>query len=231
MFGVAMRTKKPVEIHLAPAVWRHLAGEQPCLSDIDELDTHIMATLKCIDEIEQHGVDAVSFSSVIPLSGWEVQSCSGQFVPVVPGGRQIPLTFHNRKEYVSRALRVRLDECQLQIDAIRVGMSRLIPAPLLSMLTGEKLEELVCGAPEISVPALKDIARYRDMDETEPVIKWLWEVLEEFEPEQRVLFLKFVSGRSRLPVNTNDLAQKFQIMKVDKVSLSYVLIIAFRLVF
>ena len=33
---------------------------------------------------------------------------------------------------------------------------------------------------------------------------------------QRVLFLKFVSGRSRLPVNAVDLGQRFQIMKVDK---------------
>lgn len=134
----------------------------------------------------------------------------------MPGGRQIQLTFNNRKEYVHHAARVRVQECQLQIDAVRRGLSRLIPAPLLSMLTGEKLEEMVCGSPEVSVVALKQITRYRDMDETEPVIKWLWEVLEEFESSQRVLFLKFVSGRSRLPVNANDLSQKFQIMKVDK---------------
>ena len=50
------------------------------------------------------------------------------------------------------------------------------------------------------------------------MIKWLWEVLDEMESSQRVLFLKFVSGRSRLPVNAVDLGQRFQIMKVDKVS-------------
>jgi len=54
------------------------------------------------------------------------------------------------------------------------------------------------------------------MDADEQVIKWLWEVLEEIEPAQRVLFLKFVSGRSRLPVNSVDLNQRFQIMKVDR---------------
>lgn len=95
-------------------------------------------------------------------------------------------------------------------------MARIIPVPLLSLLTGPKLEEMVCGWPEVSVAVLKGITRYRDMDESEPVIKWLWEVLEEFDSSQRVLFLKFVSGRSRLPVNANDLTQKFQIMKVDK---------------
>jgi len=112
--------------------------------------------------------------------------------------------------------RVRLEECQIQVESVRRGIARIIPAPLLSMLTGPKLEEMVCGSPEVSVAALKQIARYRDMDETDQVIRWLWEVLDEAAASQRVLFLKFVSGRSRLPVNPNDLAQKFQIMKVDK---------------
>ena len=102
------------------------------------------------------------------------------------------------------------------MESVRRGIARIIPAPLLSMLTGPKLEEMVCGSPEVSVAALKQIARYRDMDESDQVIRWLWEVLEEAGASQRVLFLKFVSGRSRLPVNPNDLAQKFQIMKVDK---------------
>lgn len=222
MFGVAVRTKKPVEIHLAAPVWRAIAGEEPTLADVEELDTHIMSTLRCIDEIDCHGVDDESFNSIIPLDSWEVQSCSGSFIPVVPGGRKIQLTFYNRKEYVHHAAQVRLKECQIQIDAVRRGIARLIPAPLLTMLTGPKLEEMVCGSPEVSVVALKLITRYRDMDESEPVIKWLWEVLEEFESSQRVLFLKFVSGRSRLPVNATDLAQKFQIMKVDKGTVSLI---------
>lgn len=58
---------------------------------------------------------------------------------------------------------------------------------------------MVCGAPHVSVSALKQISRYRDMDEHDQVINWLWEVLTEFDDPERVLFLKFVSGRSRLP--------------------------------
>jgi len=89
---------------------------------------------------------------------------------------------------------------------------------------------MVCGAPQVSVSALKQISRYRDMDEHDQVINWLWEVLTEFDDPERVLFSKFVSGRSRLPgkkiskdfynseilVKATDLSQRFQIMKVDK---------------
>lgn len=43
------------------------------------------------------------------------------------------------------------------------------------------------------------------------MVVWLWEVLESFTPSERVLFVRFVSGRSRLPANLADLSQRFQV--------------------
>ena len=48
---------------------------------------------------------------------------------------------------------------------------------------------------------------------------WLWEILESLDNEERVLFLRFVSGRSRLPANIADFPQKLQIIGIDKVCL------------
>ena len=159
MFGVAIRTKKPLEIHLAPSVWRALTGQSSNWTDLEDIDTHIMQTLRCIHDIESHGVDENSFNMIIPLESWEVQSASGDFVPVIPGGRQISLKFQNRKKYVQKALETRLSETRQQILNIRIGLSRVIPTPLLSMLTGDKLEEMVCGSPEVSVAQLKLIGK------------------------------------------------------------------------
>ena len=68
MFGVAIRTKKPLEIHLAPSVWRALTGQTSNWTDLEDIDTHIMQTLRCIHDIESHGVDENSFKmlKVIP---------------------------------------------------------------------------------------------------------------------------------------------------------------------
>lgn len=46
-----------------------------------------------------------------------------------------------------------------QIAAIREGMSWIVPVPLLSLLTPHHLEELVCGAQEISIAVLKKLVR------------------------------------------------------------------------
>lgn len=53
--------------------------------------------------------------------------------------------------------------------------------------------------------------RYREVDEHDPLVVWLWAVLESFSPSERVLFVRFVSGRSRLPANLADLSQRFQV--------------------
>lgn len=97
-------------------------------------------------------------------------------------------------------------------------MSWIVPVPLLSLLTAKQLEQMVCGMPEISVDVLRKVVRYREVDEQHQLVQWFWHTLEEFSNEERVLFMRFVSGRSRLPANTADISQRFQIMKVDRVS-------------
>lgn len=54
------------------------------------------------------------------------------------------------------------------------------------------------------------------MDESHDLVKWLWSILESFSNAERVLFMRFVSGRSRLPANLADFSQRFQVMKVDR---------------
>lgn len=59
--------------------------------------------------------------------------------------------------------------------------------------------------------------RYRGIEESSPVVLWFWEVLETFANEERIQFLRFVSGRTRLPANSADISQRFQIMNSDRV--------------
>ena len=58
----------------------------------------------------------------------------------------------------------------------------------------------MCGSPEIPVSAIRDSARY-EMDKDSPVVRYLWEALEMLTNEERSLFLRFVTGRGRLPVS------------------------------
>ncbi|XP_014872809.1 probable E3 ubiquitin-protein ligase HERC1 isoform X1 [Poecilia latipinna] len=216
LMGVAVRTKKPLDLHLAPLVWKQLCCIPLQLEDLEEVDLLYVQTLKSILHIEDSGITEDSFHEMIPLDSFVGQSADGKMVPIIPGGGSIPLSFSNRKEYVERAVEYRLHEIDRQVAAVREGMSWIVPVPLLSLLTARQLEQMVCGMPEICCEVLKKVVRYREVDEQHALVQWFWQTLEEFSNDERVLFMRFVSGRSRLPANTADISQRFQIMKVDR---------------
>ncbi|XP_063888404.1 probable E3 ubiquitin-protein ligase HERC1 isoform X2 [Scylla paramamosain] len=216
LFGVAIRTKKPLALPLAPLVWKLLAGISPSSADLEEVDIEYMQTLRAIRDIDQDGVTEDTFHDVIPLESFECMSLTGARVAVVPGGRAVPLTFTNRQEYVARTIHYRLHQMDRQVAAVREGMACIVPVPLLSLMTAAHLEQLVCGLPHISVATLRKVVRYREVEEHDTLVQWLWAILESFSPCERVLFVRFVSGRSRLPANLADLSQRFQVMRVDR---------------
>lgn len=216
LMAVAIRTKKPLELHLAPWVWKQLCSMPLTETDLEEVDLLTFRSLQGILHLENSGITEENFHVMIPLDSFVAHSADGRLVPIVPGGQNISLNFANRTEYVERAVYYRLHEMDSQVAAVREGMSTIIPVPLLSLLTAQQLEQLVCGLPEVSVDMLKKLVRYRDITESQQLIGWFWQSLEEFTNEERVLFLRFVSGRSRLPSNPADISQKFQIIKVDR---------------
>ena len=73
-----------------------------------------MTSLRLYSQCYVSAIMSLSWQ-VIPLDCFEGQSSDGRFVPVVPGGRSIPLTFHNRHDYVERAINYRLHEMELQV--------------------------------------------------------------------------------------------------------------------
>ena len=85
-------------------------------------------------------------------------------------------------------------------------MPHPVDAILVNVEAGRRLQQLVVDC------------RYREIDETHHLIQWFWEILESFSNDERILFMRFVSGRSRLPMNPSDITQRFQILKIDRVN-------------
>jgi len=48
----------------------------------------------------------------------------------------------------------------IQVNAVRDGMATIIPVPLLSLVTPQHLEQLVCGMPHVSINVLKKVVRF-----------------------------------------------------------------------
>ena len=64
LLGVAIRTKKPLDLHLAPAVWKVLAGISLTPDDIEDVDLLYMRSLRGIRDIDEDGVTEETFQDV-----------------------------------------------------------------------------------------------------------------------------------------------------------------------
>jgi hypothetical protein len=70
---------------------------------------------------------------------------------------------------------------------------------------------MVCGNPEIDLEVLRKHTVYNSISATSSLVKYFWQTMESFNTEERQMFLRFVWGRSRLPVSEGDWVQQFTI--------------------
>ncbi|KAK7944978.1 hypothetical protein WMY93_000706 [Mugilogobius chulae] len=123
----------------------------------------------------------------------------GQMVELIPGGSNVAVRYEDRCEFIRLVQKVRLEESKQQIAAMQAGLLKVVPQAVLDLLTWQEVEKKVCGDPEISVEALKRLTRYEDLEQSDLRVQYLWEALNNFTNADRSRFLRFVTGRSRLP--------------------------------
>ncbi|KAF7266968.1 hypothetical protein GWI33_019752 [Rhynchophorus ferrugineus] len=212
LMGIAIRTGSPLSLNLAEPVWKQLAGIELTPADLTEIDRDYVPGLLCIREA---GPDEPLFQNLeMPFS--TPSSCG---VDISLSTKYKRITYENRLEYVRLALNFRLHEFDEQVKAVRDGMSKVVPVPLLSLFSGYELETMVCGSPDIPLSLLKSVATYKGIDSTAPLIQWFWEVMEDFTNQERSLFLRFVWGRTRLPRTIADFrGRDFVIQIIEKYS-------------
>lgn len=81
----------------------------------------------------------------------------------------------------------------------------MVPASHLSLFAWYELETMVCGLPTVDVETLRRHTAFRGgYSANHHVVQWLFRALTSFTAEERSLFLRFVWGRSRLPLNDAD---------------------------
>ncbi|CAG9575570.1 unnamed protein product [Danaus chrysippus] len=210
LMGIAIRTGSPLSLSLAEGVWRQLAGQPLRPQDLAEVDKDFLPALLCIRDMTATNKELQNLE--LPFS---IPSAAGHEVPLSTRHKRV--TPDNKDEYVQLALHYRLHEFEEQVRAVRDGMSRVIPAPLLALFSAAELETLVCGSPDIPVHALRASATYKGIEPNAPLVQWFWEVMEELSGSERALFLRFVWGRTRLPRAPQDPRQRdFVLQVLDK---------------
>lgn len=207
--GFCLRTGSAMDWHFPPLFWKQLMGESVGLSDLEGLDAYSYQVLRDLNKYGRE-LDAEKFNAVV-VETFTTLLSNGQEVELRPDGASVEVTQANHQEFVDAVLKARLDECEKQMNWLKEGITHVIDLSILSFLTWEEVEIRACGPKDIDVEVLKSITEYRSCSADHKIVVWFWQMFEAFTQEERKQYLKFVWGRSKLPLDCSSLAYRHRI--------------------
>lgn len=198
LLGVSCRYKLTLPFSFPSIIWKHLGDIKKDINDLRGYDsiyaTYLQDLLNSTKDEFYERYDNLTF--VTPLS-------SGKTISLITNGENISVTYENRQEFVKLSLENRLNEFNQSLDEMKNGLYEIIPKISFELFTEEDIEYQICGDPIIDIEELKRNTEYSGYTSTSDTIGYFWDVLENLSNEEKSNFIRFVSGRSRLPTKWN----------------------------
>jgi E3 ubiquitin-protein ligase HERC2 len=216
LMGIAVRTGNLLNFNFPKIVWKSLANEPINKQDVLDMDSLAFKMLESISKIAEDPTVEPDMVEDILCMNFMLTGSDGVEVELLPGGADVAVGFHNREQYEQLVVNYRIQEFSAHCEAIRKGFSTVVPYPLFSLFTGAELEVHVCGLPQIDIALLRKMSVYDGCTGDDRHIRFFWETLQSFSDIERSQFLKFVWGRSRLPLKESDFECKFKVTSMIK---------------
>ncbi|XP_034174941.2 SMAD specific E3 ubiquitin protein ligase [Osmia lignaria lignaria] len=195
IIGIAVFHGHHIDGGFTTPFYKMLLNKAITLTDIEGVDPELHRSLTWMLENSIDGVlDAafsVEHSSFGMLKNHELK----------PGGKDIPVTEENKKEYVRLYVNYRfMRGIEQQFLALQKGFHELIPPQLLRPFDERELELVIGGLGTIDINDWKMHTRLKHCTPDTPVVKWFWQIVESYGEEMRARLLQFVTGSSRVPL-------------------------------
>lgn len=196
IMGACLRGKESLVLTLPSLCWKMLSGQEVTWTKdfvaVDETEVRLLESMATMDE-----------EAFVAFFGdertWTCRLSNGAVVPLKPDGADTVVVHSDRAEYCRLVQETRMNESKEQILAIHRGLLQVVPQSVLELLTWQELEKRICGEPEISMESLRNYVCLEELEQEDTKVKYLWEALENFSNEDRSRFVRFVTGRRRLP--------------------------------
>ncbi|XP_056318975.1 E3 ubiquitin-protein ligase HECW2 [Danio aesculapii] len=168
----------------------------PCdLSDLEYLDEEFHQSLQWMKDND--------IEDMLDLTFTVNEEVFGQITEreLKPGGANIPVSEKNKKEYIERMVKWRIERGVVQqTESLVRGFYEVVDARLVSVFDARELELVIAGTAEIDLGDWRNNTEYRGgYHDNHIVIRWFWAAVERFNNEQRLRLLQFVTGTSSIP--------------------------------
>ena len=230
LMGICIRTGVHLTLDLCSLVWKQIVNEKINLEDILQFDEGLYNIIKTIYEYDPNKVskekkekeednEIIGDNNPINKEKEEVEDVFNYNTILSDGTlkyfnqnnkekKELILsksTLAERLKYISMLIYNRLNEAEIQINSIKTGLSKIIPLSILQLFTGKELSLLVCGKKDVDIDLLRHNTKLsNDLKEDSKEVRWLWEILNEITPEEKIKFIKFCWAQERLPTSNEE---------------------------
>uniref|UniRef100_A0AAR2L9F3 HECT-type E3 ubiquitin transferase n=1 Tax=Pygocentrus nattereri TaxID=42514 RepID=A0AAR2L9F3_PYGNA len=168
----------------------------PCdLSDLEFLDEEFHQSLQWMKDND--------IEDMLDLTFTVNEEVFGQITEreLKPGGASVPVSEKNKKEYIERMVKWRIERgVAQQTESLVRGFYEVVDVRLVSVFDARELELVIAGTAEIDLADWRNNTEYRGgYHDNHIVIRWFWAAVERFNNEQRLRLLQFVTGTSSIP--------------------------------
>lgn len=212
LMGGCLRSAEPLSLYLPSLIWKSLVGEYPDVTDLERVDASTVQSLRFLastvfdanisskkDSVEAKSALDEELAEMIP-DGFTVIDDGGTRHLLTKYKEHIPVNHRNAYFYVLLKVFFKLHVLgSAPLKALREGFFEVVPLYLVSCLKWYELEAMVCGQRDYDPDELLDNARFENISPLDKRVQYLREVLKEFSCHQRASFMRFVTGRERLP--------------------------------
>ncbi|XP_070210809.1 E3 ubiquitin-protein ligase HECW2-like isoform X3 [Littorina saxatilis] len=196
VLGLALVHQYLLDAFFTRPFYKALLRVHLSLDDVETIDTGFHQSLMWIKE---NDISEVELDLTFSVS----EEVFGQVTEreLKPNGKNIAVTERNKKEYLDRMVKWRLERgVTEQTDSLIKGFHEVLDSRLVSIFDARELELVLAGTVEIDIADWRSNTDYRSgYHDQHQVIQWFWEAIEKFDNERQLRLLQFVTGTSSIP--------------------------------
>jgi E3 ubiquitin-protein ligase HUWE1 len=195
--GKALVDGHLLDAHFTRSFYKHLLGLPVALQDLEGIDPDYFKNLL---QLLKYPLDMLGLE--LTFTADEDKYGSLVSIPLFEKGSLVKVTDENKEAYVRLIAHHRMTTCiKRQIEAFLEGFHALVPPEYVSIFDAQELELFISGLPDIDLDDLRAHTDYQGYKASDTYINEFWRILKSFTDEEKALFLQFVTGTSKVPLD------------------------------
>jgi len=199
IFGLAIYNNIILDVKFPLVVYKKILGIKPNIEDMKECDPELYNNLIFLINSKDKNLKEdleTDFTVIDDKFGEKL------VIPLKPNGENIMVDNDNKDEYVELYLDWYFNKSiDIVFNSFEKGFYRVFNRDLCKILSPEELELIICGTQKLDFTELKNACNYEEYTKDSETIKYFWEILLEFNEDEKKHFLSFVTGCDRAPID------------------------------